>query len=310
MAKTNYVNNKDLLKEIHKSKNSFCSYRDAALDSQYDIILSSLSEINDDTIAQAKKTRSARFYSLTGESIPVERIEDTELVFRVMTWEHIPLSNKTKVKKTTKKNTQSILSQFFKIVDTNEEEDDDDEENKEVIYNYTSSDDAIINDQENKAAQAKLEKSKHVKVNFPPFFHYKLNKNGVAYVVGKSHWKGDLDTGEFCKTHGCLTDNLALMIMKLAYKYSMKGNLRGYSYRDEMESCACLQLCQVVLQFNESKSLNPFAFLTTVAKNSYIRVLNLEKKNQQIRDQLLVDAGKNASYTYKNDSVDWNGDGE
>jgi len=115
--------------------------------------------------------------------------------------------------------------------------------------------------------------------------------------VGKSHWIGELDTGEYCKTHGNLTDNLALMIMKLAEKYSMKSNWRNYSYREEMEGQAVLQLCQVVLQFDESKSQNPFAFLTTISHNSFLRILNIEKTNQKLRDQLLVEAGVDPSYS-------------
>ena len=40
--KVNYLNNRDILKEIHFSKNTYCTYRDPAIDHQYDIILPSL----------------------------------------------------------------------------------------------------------------------------------------------------------------------------------------------------------------------------------------------------------------------------
>ena len=45
MKKVNYLNNKDILKEIHKSKNSFCSYIDPEYH-QYDIILPDIEKIN------------------------------------------------------------------------------------------------------------------------------------------------------------------------------------------------------------------------------------------------------------------------
>jgi hypothetical protein len=140
-------------------------------------------------------------------------------------------------------------------------------------------------------------KADHIRVNFPPFFHYRLSKTGQAFVVGKSHWRGSLESGEFCKTHGDMTEKLARMIMKLTEKYALKGNWRNYSYREEMQGQAVLQLCQVALQFDESKSLNPFSFLTQVSHNSFLRILNIEKKNQKIRDDLLIGEGMSPSYT-------------
>lgn len=48
-----------------------------------------------------------------------------------------------------------------------------------------------------------------------------------------------------------------------------------------------MQLSQIGLQFDESKSENPFAYYTAAITNSFTRILNLEKKNQSIRDDLL-----------------------
>ena len=59
MKRVNYLNNRDLLKQIHKSKNTFCSYV-APEDSNYDIIVKDLKKINRNTIAQARKLRAKR----------------------------------------------------------------------------------------------------------------------------------------------------------------------------------------------------------------------------------------------------------
>ena len=53
MKRVNYLNNRDILAEIHKSKNTFCSYTDDDF-AQYDIILPSIDKINIRTIADAK----------------------------------------------------------------------------------------------------------------------------------------------------------------------------------------------------------------------------------------------------------------
>ena len=87
------------------------------------------------------------------------------------------------------------------------------------------------------------------------------------------------------------------MYIKLCERYSMRGNWRGYTYVDEMRGQALLQLTQIGLQFNEAKSQNPFAYYTAAINNSFTRVLNLEKRGQNIRDDLLEQAGLDPSST-------------
>jgi len=237
MKKINYLNNKDILAEIHKSKNSFCSFLNQTY-SNYDIILSSTTHINHDTILEAKKNKIKK----ENLNIKVEDININEIVFRIMTFNHIPDEPGRK------KNPKSIA-------DTK------------------------------------------IKVNFPPFQHWKFNENHELICIGKSHWKGDLETGKFCMTHGIATDKLALMWMKLCERYATRGNVRGYTYNDEMRGQAILQLAQIGLQFDESKSQNPFAYYTAAVTNSFVRVINLEKRNQNIRDDILTMNDMNPSYT-------------
>jgi hypothetical protein len=137
----------------------------------------------------------------------------------------------------------------------------------------------------------------HDKVNFPPFQHWKFNDEDELICVGKSHWKGSLETGHFSKDHGRITEELGKMYIKLSERYAQRSNWRGYTYVEEMKGQAILQLSQIGLQFDESKSENPFAYYTAAVTNSFTRVLNLEKKNQNIRDDLLENAGLTPSMT-------------
>jgi hypothetical protein len=50
MRKVNYLNNKDILKEIHKSKSKFSSFTEESF-AQFDIILPSIDKINIRNIA-------------------------------------------------------------------------------------------------------------------------------------------------------------------------------------------------------------------------------------------------------------------
>ena len=135
------------------------------------------------------------------------------------------------------------------------------------------------------------------KVNFPPFKHYILDSNGInPREVVRSHWIGGLHNGHFSTTHGSITNELGKMFMKLVERYSQRGNWRGYTYVDEMRGQALVQLAQIGLQFNEAKSDNPFAYYTATVNNSFTRVLNLEKRNQTIRDDILIEQGHLPSY--------------
>ena len=91
--KVNYLNNRDILKEIHASKNTYCYYRNRETDSQYDIILPSLDKINQRTIAEARRNRADRLKRL-GTIVDPLKIPNTDLVFRISTWDHIPMAEK------------------------------------------------------------------------------------------------------------------------------------------------------------------------------------------------------------------------
>ena len=87
------------------------------------------------------------------------------------------------------------------------------------------------------------------------------------------------------------------MFILMVNKYAQRGNWRGYTYIDEMKGQALLQLSQMGLQFDEYKSDNPFSYYTASVSNSFTRVLNLEKKNQDLRDDLLIDSGASPSFS-------------
>jgi hypothetical protein len=288
MRKVNYLNNKDILKEIHKSKLAYCSFVDPSVTS-YDMIVGDVGKLNKKSVTEARKLRAERLAKEAQEAelllgnkrkldeflVPHTKIPVTDVVFRVMTWEHIPIDDIKQRKADAKA----------------QEEWDADEDNFETEY-----DEPVVV----KGA------AKYVKVNFPPFFHYRVTEDLEPVVVGKSHWKGGLNPGEFSRDHGQMTPKLAHMFIKLCERYATRSNWRGYTYNDEMRSQALLQLSQIGLQFDESKSQNPFAYYTAAITNSFTRVLNIEKRNQNIRDDILEMNNYTPSYTRQGD---WGGGG-
>lgn len=281
--KVNYLNNKDILKEIHDSKTSYCSFSDNEYH-RYDYIIDLPSEPLEKSfdmifsvIQQAKEARANRLSLETKTLITADSILATDLIFRVMTWDHVPLS----------------LKQTKKAIKTRAVKD---------IIDLDDSEDEIFEELEDVTTKNEVDDMVHEKVNFPPFQHFKINEQNSLCCVGKSHWQGDLITGSFSKDHGKITSKLAKMYIMLCEKYSMKFNWRGYTYVDEMKASAILQLTYVGLRFNEAKSANPFAYYTAAITNSFCRVLNTEKKNQNIRDDILEINGLAPSWSRQNAS--------
>ncbi len=287
----NYLNNKDILKEIAKSKLAYCVFTTPS-DASYDLIVPNLASITNTVINEALEARKERLAKEVQETIQAEgkkcKLDEvlvqfadtpvTDVVFRVMTWEHIPIDD-VKQKKADAKAQDEYDSDLFE----------------------TEYDEPV----------AKIKgATKYVKVNFPPFFHYKVTEDLTPYIVGKSHWKGTVESGEFSRDHGNMTPKLAHMFVKLCERYATRSNWRNYTYNDEMRSQALLQLSQIGLQFDEGKSQNPFAYYTAAITNSFTRVLNIEKRNQNIRDDILEINNYAPSYTRQNQSGgSWGGTG-
>ena len=259
MRKKNYLNNKDILKEIHKSKMSYCYLQDEKY-FMYDIILEDVKKINRNSIKEARENKASKMQQQAYQAAMAEHdpkdyknkpkqkeflvdpksIDKEDLVFRVMTMEHIP-------------------------------------------------------DEPGRKKNPKNEAETKAKVNFPSFKHYAYINDEVVEVA-RSHWTGSLSNGHFDPNAGTISNKLGIMFLKLVERYSHRANWRGYTYVDEMRGQALVQLAQIGLQFNEAKSDNPFAYYTAAVNNSFTRVLNIEKRNQTIRDDILIDSGHLPSY--------------
>ena len=245
----NYLNNKDMLKQIHISKSNYSWFEDRDQHNQHEIILYSTDDIAG-AVEQARQNKAKRLQKLAWDAnddkkkkqvdfeIDPNSFTEDEIVFRIMGFDHIP-------------------------------------------------------DEPGRKANPKTVADHKVKLPFPAFTHYTY-VDGKLNEVGISHYNKDK---EFDLSSGKITAVLATMYIKLVERYSQRSNWRGYTYIDEMRGQALLQLAQIGLQFNEDKSDNPFAYYTTVVNNSFTRVLNIEKKNQGIRDDLLEKAGQAPSWT-------------
>ena len=296
----NYLNNKDILREIHKSKITYSSYSDPKYQ-DYDAIVSLPLEESvspetliplmlDPEVLDLAATKYKQRNGLSSDSV----VATSDLVFRVMTYDHIPQvfkpvsptdsksSKKRSGKKTVKASNKLSFEQLFSS-----------DLEIEMV-------DELIESMNVDVVSEQLEEYVgYEKVNFAPYQHIKFTDDSLSsfVVVGKSHWSGDVITGKFCPDKGQMTRELANMLLLLCKRIGTKFNWRGYTYIEDMQGSAVVKLVQVALKFNEATSANPFAFFTTIINHEFTKILNEEKGVQSLRDDLMEINGLNPSWT-------------
>jgi len=294
--KVNYLNNKDMLKEIHASKSSFCSFDDDIYANYHYIF---------DNIGKLDFTYKTEIDEETGQQIEVKepvfiRLNEEELYQK--------LTSPNILKKAKQNYANSLRDKRYNEALNAEDNDQNSKKNQPKLNSFAVNPDTIKTEDlvfrvltyEHIPSETERKKTHktvadwHVKLNFVPFKHYVIRDNKLV-EVGRSHWHN----GQFSLTHGTITDKLAKMYLLLVKRYSEKANWRGYSYISEMKGCALLQLSEMGLRFEESKSSNPFSYFTQIITNSFTKILNSEKDTQRLRDKLLVSQGQLPSYSYQ-----------
>lgn len=88
---------------------------------------------------------------------------------------------------------------------------------------------------------------------------------------------------------------VAECFMKIIEHYSLKGNWRGYTYIDEMKSEALLNCVKYAHNFDYNRG-NAFAYFTQYTHNSFLQILQSEKKQADIKFKAISDE---SNYNYE-----------
>lgn len=117
------------------------------------------------------------------------------------------------------------------------------------------------------------------------------------YVTSAELMEGFYESRE----KGELTNNMAKYLTLVAEKYSYHPWFSGYSFREDMVAFAVLNLVANWHKFDPDMQEvpNPFAYYTTSVYRSFRAFLNMEHKQREIRDILLIDAGAAPSFNYQ-----------
>jgi hypothetical protein len=111
-----------------------------------------------------------------------------------------------------------------------------------------------------------------------------------------------------------MTEELGKMVLLLCQRYVQIPRFAKYTYTDDMQGFALMTLCKVWKGFDATKSQNPFAYFTQCIHNAYFQFNNQERKQRDIKDEIRINSGLNASFNYAdrtnaaNDEHDATGD--
>jgi len=79
--------------------------------------------------------------------------------------------------------------------------------------------------------------------------------------------------------------------LKIATHLSFKPNFVNYIFKDDMISDGIENCVQYIHNFNPEKSTNPFAYFTQIIHYAFLRRIQKEKKQLEIKNKILEKTG-------------------
>ena len=89
-----------------------------------------------------------------------------------------------------------------------------------------------------------------------------------------------------------VTNYIGECYLKIANHLSYRPNFINYTYRDDMISDGIENCLQYMDNFDPEKSKNPFAYFTQIIYYAFIRRIQKEKKQQQVKQKMIANFGE------------------
>ena len=119
--------------------------------------------------------------------------------------------------------------------------------------------------------------------------HYVDNKK---FLVAMTEWRLKYDKAEKAKRkQPAVTNYIGECFLKIANHLSYRPNFINYTYRDDMISDGIENCLQYMSNFNPNKSNNTFAYFTQIIYYAFIRRIQKEKKQQDVKAKLIANSG-------------------
>ena len=126
----------------------------------------------------------------------------------------------------------------------------------------------------------------------------RTKKKSVHYVSNKEFLQAMIEYKDRCekadkrkRKRPPVTNYIGECFLKIANHLSYRPNFINYTFRDDMISDGIENCLQYLNNFNPKKSNNPFAYFTQIIYYAFIRRIQKEKKQANIKYKMIEEAG-------------------
>ena len=119
--------------------------------------------------------------------------------------------------------------------------------------------------------------------------HYVNNKQLLEALIVYRAKVADAKKNDLPKPR--ITNYLGECFLKIATHLSYKPNFVNYMFRDDMISDGIENCVQYIHNFDPEKSRNPFAYFTQIIHYAFLRRIQKEKKQLDIKTKIIEKSG-------------------
>ena len=119
--------------------------------------------------------------------------------------------------------------------------------------------------------------------------HYVNNKEFLAALI---KYQEDIEIARLQdKTKPQIPRYIGECFLKIANHLSFKPNFVNYMFKEDMISDGIENCVQYIHNFNPEKSKNPFAYFTQIIHYAFLRRIQREKRQLEIKNKIIEKSG-------------------
>ena len=128
--------------------------------------------------------------------------------------------------------------------------------------------------------------------------HYVNNKEFLAALI---RYQEDIEIARLQdKTKPVIPRYIGECFLKIANHLSFKPNFVNYMFKEDMISDGIENCVQYIHNFNPEKSQNPFAYFTQIIHYAFLRRIQREKRQLEIKNKIIEKSGYNEVFDDSN----------
>jgi hypothetical protein len=128
--------------------------------------------------------------------------------------------------------------------------------------------------------------------------HYVNNKEFLAALI---RYQEDIEIAKLQdKPKPVIPRYIGECFLKIANHLSFKPNFVNYMFKEDMISDGIENCVQYIHNFNPEKSRNPFAYFTQIIHYAFLRRIQREKRQLEIKNKIIEKSGYNEVFDDSN----------